>query len=491
MLTVDERTPPVVVPGGTRPRRIALPRGTEVVYPADTSDAIPTVLAEDTWIEPVLAGLRPGSRLTIAVSGLAEPASSGVDVRRLVSEAVLARAAAAGIDDVVVLVGNGVGPRPGVEAFVDLLGERIVRSFLPEQRLLSHDATEAASLVEVAPGVGLHRRLAESDLVVDVCVVGTDRIGPLGVADRLGSLDTQRLVRGWAARGDDTLLDPVRAAVSDLPIVTVAAVLEQNVHPHGAEFLGRREWEWTLVERLRWQALSRAALLGRTGLVEPLAGPVRRRPVRLLSGTPQEVAARAGQELIDRTAVEVPGQSDVLIATVPPRTPWNPGIAADPLVAAWSVLADPGYGAHTGTPAVRDGGVLIAIHPMTEHFSARVHPASADFFSDVLAETRDPDQLGGFEESYATDEWYRHLYRTQEAHAPVVPFQLWYDLQPALSTLSEVVWVGGSRAAAERLGFRPASTLADALEIASDQVGAAPSARFLHTPPALLADVRG
>ena len=53
-----------------------------------------------------------------------------------------------------------------------------------------------------------------------------------------------------------------------------------------------------------------------------------------------------------------------------------------------------------------------------------------------------------------------------------------------------MIWVGGDRRAAARLGFRAATTLQDALEMASGTVGTSPSITYLHNPPHLLADVR-
>jgi hypothetical protein len=40
-----------------------------------------------------------------------------------------------------------------------------------------------------------------------------------------------------------------------------------------------------------------------------------------------------------------------------------------------------------------------------------------------------------------------------------------------------------------RLGFSPASSLNDALEIASDVVGHSPTLTHLHAPPIMMADV--
>jgi hypothetical protein len=53
-----------------------------------------------------------------------------------------------------------------------------------------------------------------------------------------------------------------------------------------------------------------------------------------------------------------------------------------------------------------------------------------------------------------------------------------------------VIIVGGEPRAVRRLGFKPASTLRDALEMAEDVVGRDPSVTHFHCPPMMLADVR-
>ena len=67
---------------------------------------------------------------------------------------------------------------------------------------------------------------------------------------------------------------------------------------------------------------------------------------------------------------------------------------------------------------------------------------------------------------------------------------MWYWGAHALSHLGDVICVGADRRVASRLGFRAASTLADALEMAGETVGRSPSLAYLHTPPMTLADVR-
>jgi hypothetical protein len=66
---------------------------------------------------------------------------------------------------------------------------------------------------------------------------------------------------------------------------------------------------------------------------------------------------------------------------------------------------------------------------------------------------------------------------------------MWYWCAHALDHLSAVIVVGGERDAVRRLGFRPASTLSDALEMASDVVGPSPTITHMRTPPLLLAGV--
>jgi hypothetical protein len=69
---------------------------------------------------------------------------------------------------------------------------------------------------------------------------------------------------------------------------------------------------------------------------------------------------------------------------------------------------------------------------------------------------------------------------------------MWYWGAHALQHLGggkHVVIVGGDTRAVRRLGLRPASTFADALEMAEDIVGRDATLTHLHAPPLLLADV--
>ena len=102
----------------------------------------------------------------------------------------------------------------------------------------------------------------------------------------------------------------------------------------------------------------------------------------------------------------------------------------------------------------------------------RPPPSYIDFFEQVLAETTDLIEIEAkYEEAFATDPWYIHLYRTSYAYHGVHPLYMWYWCAHALQHLGRVIVVGGDRAAVRQMGFSPASTLNDALELAEDTVG--------------------
>ena len=63
-----------------------------------------------------------------------------------------------------------------------------------------------------------------------------------------------------------------------------------------------------------------------------------------------------------------------------------------------------------------------------------------------------------YEQQFATDPWYIHLYRTSHAYHGVHPFYMWYWAAHAMDHVDDVIWVGADRRVAQRLGFRAAST---------------------------------
>jgi hypothetical protein len=66
---------------------------------------------------------------------------------------------------------------------------------------------------------------------------------------------------------------------------------------------------------------------------------------------------------------------------------------------------------------------------------------------------------------------------------------MWYWAADGMRHVGRVIFVGGDRETVQRMGYMSASSLDDALEMATDVVGRHPSISYLHAPPLLLCDV--
>jgi hypothetical protein len=520
VVDVDERTPPLVVHEGEGFRLERFPLGTRVVYPPDSLPGVPDpdsairdALLHPLGSQPLPDRLRPGMRLTIAFDdvSLPLPPMRPPDVRQRVIEAVLSLAAEAGVDDVALIAANSLHRRMTPEELRRAVGERVFRSFYGDGLLTNHDAEDPNGLVlvgstDAGEDVEINRRAAESDLLVYaninlVAMDGGHKSVPVGLAS-YRSLRHHHNSRTMVH--SRSFMDPEQSALhasatrmgqllaGQLPIFTVETTLNNDTFPAPFQFLCKREWEWTLRDQAGMlaarRALGVAPAAARHRVFQSLTAPYAITGVT--AGETEAVHERTLAAVHRQQLVEVSGQSDVLVLGLPYLCPYNVGSVMNPILAACLGL---GYffNSYRGSPLVRRGGAVILYHPVPWQFSQLHHPSYVDFFEEVLAESTDPATIEAkFEAQYATDPWYIHLYRTSYAYHGVHPFYMWYWIAHALDHVGDVVWVGADRRTVGRMGFRSASTLADALEMVRGSVGADPSVTYLHTPPHTLADLR-
>lgn len=507
VLEIDERTPPLVVADGDAFRLERFPLGTQVVYPAESLPAVPSVaeaidacLDAPTGSGPLSTRLHAGMRLVIAFDDISTPSPRmrRPDIRGRIIEAVLTRAARAGVDDVSLVCARGLNRRMTEAELQQLVGERVFRSFFADGRLTHHDAEDAEQLTVIgSTDVGetrINAAAAGSDLLVFVHVATSPRDGGTrAVAAGLGSAGVVGALSAAPSNVVSSAGEEIVAQVSaSVPIFSVEAVLDNATFSSPWEFLGKREWEWNLKDQAVSLGLRRGLGISsrktrRRVLNAALAGYA---TIGVSAGEPSAVAAASTAQVRAQQLVEVAAQADVVIIGVPDSTPYSVGSTTNPILAAWQGMGS-SFASHTGRPVVREGGALIFYHPMRNDFSGLHHPSAIDFFVEVLSTTTDPVQVQEkFESKFASDPWYAHLYRTSLAFHGMHPFLLWYQLSAARAHCGDIIWVGADRASADRLGFRAASTLADALEIVSSTVGRNPSITYLHDRPPLVADVR-
>ena len=522
VLEVDERTPPLLVHAGEALKLEHFPLGTRVIYPPDVQPglddeaaAIEAALDAPVDSAPLRELLRPGMKLTIAFDdiSLPLPPMRTPDIRQRVIEAVLTRAAEAGVDDVELIVANALHRRMTAAELRRAVGERVFLSFWPD-RLTNHDAEDADNLLHIGltdhgEDVEINKRAAESDLLVyvNVNLVAMDG-GWKSTAIGLASYKSLRHHHNSHTMVHSrSFMDPDKSAMhssawrmgrllrESVDIFQIETTLNNQAFPSSLPFLTKREWEWSS----RDQAMAFGAVRG----LDRLPSRLRRRSFQRMVADYGLTSVQAGEveavhkktlETVHRQQlVEVEGQTDVLVLGLPYVGPYNVNSVMNPILAMCLGL---GYffNMYRGMPLVRRGGALIIHHPVPHEFSQLHHPSYVDFFEEVLADSTDPATIEAkFETAYATDPWYIHLYRTSHAYHGVHPFYMWYWGAHAMDHLGDsrnVVWVGADRKTVERMGFRAASTMADALEMVHGAVGSSPSISYLHAPPHTLADVR-
>ena len=519
VLEVDERTPPLLVHEGERLRLETFPLGTRVVYPPESLPGLPDVdaairyaLLNPLGTDPLPELLFRGMRLTLAFDDISLPLPQMQlpDVRQRIVEAVLTMAAEAGVDDVQLVAANALHRRMTPAELRRCLGERVFRSFFPDS-LTNHDAEDRQNLLHLGTtdrgeDVEINRRAAESDLLVYVninlvAMDGGHKSVPIGLASykslkhhhnthtmlhSKSYMDPPRsALHGSAARMGALVADAVK-------IFHIETTLNNDAFPSPYRFLTKREWEWSGKEQATMLAVKRGLDLApakvRNRIFRSMEAPYGVTSVQ--AGATDQVHERTLANVHRQQLVEVDGQSDVLVVGVPYVGPYNVNSVLNPILA---MCLGMGYffNMYRGRPLVRQGGAMILYHPVPWEFSQLHHPSYLDFFEEVLAESTDPATIEKkFEQQYATDPWYIHLYRTSYAYHGVHPFYMWYWGAHAMDHLDDVIWVGADPRTVGRMGFRSASTLQDALQMASGSVGRSPSITYLHSPPFALADVR-
>ncbi|MGH9171261.1 MAG: lactate racemase domain-containing protein [Acidimicrobiales bacterium] len=522
VLEVDRSTPQTLFWHGEGWRLERLPVGSRVIYAPEPLSALKDPdaairLALDHPLgdsAPLRSLLRPGMKLTIAFDdiSLPLPPMKAPDVRQRVIEAVLDLAAEAGVDDVVLIAALALHRRMTDEELRHALGRRVFDAFAPHGLLRQHDAEDPSELVHLGQtdqgeDVELNKRAVESDLLVyvNINLVAMDG-GHKSVATGLSSyrslkhhhnVRTMRASKSFMDRHHSELHTSnwrmgKLIADSGLKVFQIETTLNTDTFPPEMRFLQRREWEWSFRDRATYMAASKTLDRTPPEVARKIFGAVLA-PHNLTSVQAGEVGPVHDSTLKNvhrQQLVEVDGQTDILTMGLPYICPYNVNSIMNPILVACLGL---GYffNLYRGKPLVREGGVVIMSHPTPWAFNPVHHPSYIDFFEQVLAETTDLLEIESkYEASFANDEWYRHLYRTGYAYHGVHPFYMWYWCAHALEHVSKVIIVGGDRAAVRRLGFTPASTLADALEMASDVVGRDPSITHFHSPPVMLADVR-
>ncbi len=385
--------------------------------------------------EPLPELLFAGMRLTIVFDdiSLPLPPMRKPDIRGRIIEAVLEMAAAKGVDDVELIAGIALHRRMTEPELRHAVGDRVFASFFPEH-LGNHDAEDHDNLInlgqtEQGEDVEINRRAAESDLIVYVNISltamgGGDKSVAVGLAS-YSSLRHHHNVH--TMRHSTSFKDPPNSAMHHsttrmgrlleraVKIFTIETTLNNDTFPDPMGFLNKREWEWSISDQARYLAAKRGNDLAPSKIRSKI-WQSRRSPYGITginAGLTRDVHPLTLENVHRQQLTQVDGQTDVAIFGLPYICPYNVNSIMNPILVMCLGL---GYffNMYRNKPIVRPGGALIMYHPMPYEFHPVHHPSYIDFFEEVLTETTDPVTIEQkYEQQFAQDEWYRHLYRSE------------------------------------------------------------------------------
>lgn len=521
VLDVDRNTPPTLFWRGEGFSLEKLPADrTRIIYPPeplkpldDIDGAIRHALEHPIDKDPLRTLLFPGMKLTIAFDDISLPLPKmrRPDIRQRVIEAVLDLAAEAGVDDVHLICALALHRRMTEAELRHAVGDRVYDAFAPRGLLYQHDAEDPEQLTylgETPHGeeVEMNKRAAESDLLVyvNINLVAMDG-GWKSTATGLSSYRSLRHHHNpHTMTHSRSFMDQHRSELhksnwrmgkvlmdSGVKVFQIETTLNTDLFPSPFGFLSKREWEWTARDRAMFVASSKS--LAKTppriarNIFMSIEAPHQMTSIQC--GEVEAVHKITTENVYKQQLVEVKGQTDILTMGIPFIGPYNVNSIMNPILVMCLGL---GYyfNLYRGMPLVREGGVVIMTHPTPNEFHPVHHPSYIDFFEQVLADTTDPEVMSKkWEQQYAEDEWYKHLYRTSYAYHGVHPFYMWYWGSHGMQHTAKTIIVGGHPATVRRLGFTPASTMEDAFEIASDVVGRSPTITHFHAPSIMVADV--
>jgi lactate racemase-like protein len=515
---LEKNSPPMWFYAGDAFHYEKLPSGTRVIYPpgpleplADPNVAIEKALLEPLAMEPLHELLRPGMKLTIAFDDLSIPLPPmrRPDIRQLVIEKVLEKAAAKGVEDIHLIAALGLHRRMTEAELRHCLGNRIMSRYYPD-RLYNYDAEDEENHViigETDEGeeVSVSRRVAESDLLVYVNVnfIPMDG-GHKSVHTGLAPYSSIRHHHNpRTLEHTRSLMDPPNSAMhhsinrmgrifdEHVTVFHLETTLNNQTYPSVFDFMAKPEHQWSTVTKANFLATHKAMQTMPTGATRRISHSIKA-PHRMTSvhaGATEPVHTETLSDNYKQMVVPVEGQSDVLLLGIPYLGPYNVNSIMNPLL-VYNMLLGYLFNLYKGKPLVREGGVLIGTHPMPAEFHNVHHPSYIDLWNEVFPETNDIHEIHRrYEEKYAHDPWYRTLYRHSYAYHGAHPFTVLYWAAHALDHVGDVILVGADPMTTKRMGLKHADTVAEALEMAKDTVGPSPSATYMHIPPLFVCEV--
>lgn len=494
------------------------PEQTRILYPPDSlptltdpKKAVEQAINNPLGSKPLSKLVKSNSRITIAFDDLCVYPMVN-DVRQLAIEIILEELYKYGAEreNIKLICARGLHRRMTSKEFRAILGKRIPIEF--GGQIVCHDAEDKENIVflgntDKGEIVETNKSLVDSDITIYVSICNTSMNG--GWKSEVCGFGTYNSLK-WhhnpvTLEESRSLLDPDHSELHNA-INRMGKVLEKKIRVFAVEFaLNNCLWPNFLKDFLtpigkRSSAKLNSATCSAIRLGQILPDKIKRTMMERFKSYAQPIAVHAGQvdmvhertleSIYKQQTIQTSGQSDVLILGVPNLSPYSVYSCINPILVMDLAL---GYflNFYLRKPLIKENGVCIIYNPCIKQFHKEHHSSYFDFFEYVLSQTTDPQQIHDlFEEKYANDPRYIDKYRNQYSFHGVHPFFAWYWASYALKHLHSTIVAGAKEPqTAERLGFIPAKTLEQAIDMAKDIKGKNCSIAYPFIPSVYVTEV--
>jgi len=457
------------------PERTRVIRQTKPPLPPlpDPAQAVRNAVNSPIAHEPLSKLVGPKSKVAIAFDDPIgfTPAQRQPDFRGMAIKVILEELEKLGVDphNIRLVCAVGLHRKWTTRELGSIIGQDLAYRFGPS-KLYNHDAEDRENLVFLGETtrnqeVEVDRVVTDSDQIIYVSNPWSHFNG--GWKSAVVGLSSYRSIRHHhrpfpMASGKSTM-DPERSAFPRL-INEMGEVIEKELAKKGRRFL--------IIEGAMNNSIPQEV-------------------VRVVAGHPPEAHEKTLEILQQQQVVEVKGQSDVVVYGMGNnRDPYSKMSIINPILVRNFGMSY-SFGLFQNIPLVREGGIIILVHPCLRQFDALRYPSYVEMFERLIPQTQDPFELWEvYAEEYAHRPEFVHKYRYGFGFHGAHPLILWGQGAYGLKYMRKVFLAGATDPEAARmLGFEPFVTVEEAIAEADRLMGKDCSISYPEMPESFICNV--
>jgi len=457
------------------PERIRVIRQTKPPLPPlpNPSQAVRNALNSPIAHDPLPKLVGPKSKVTIAFDdpiGFA-PAQKQPDFREIAIKVLLKELEKLKVDphNIRLVCAVGLHRKWTTRELGTIIGEDLAYRFGPS-KLYNHDAEDKENLIFLGETkrnqeVEVDRVVTDSDQIIYVSNPWSQFNG--GWKSAVVGLSSYRSIRHHhrpfpMASGKSTM-DPKRSAFFRL-LNEMGEVIERELAKKGRRFL--------IIEGAMNNSIPQEV-------------------TQVVAGHPPQAHEKTLEILQKQHVVEVKGQSDVVVYGMGNnRDPYSKMSIINPILVR-NLGMSYSFGLFQNIPLVKEGGIIILVHPCIRQFDALRYPSYAEMFETLIPHLQDPFELWElYAEEYAHRPEFIHKYRYGFSFHGVHPLILWGQGAYGLRYVGKVFLAGATDPEVARmLGFEPFASVEEAIAEAERLMGKDCSITYPEMPESFICNV--